>query len=265
MQVSTRAEEPKNRGERPILFRAGVESTESWPCQRWTPPGSRRDRAVPARAARVLLPDDRIGARSRGSGPGDLRAGVAGIRAVRGTVVGANLAVPDRHQRVPDRRGASAPACAANRARAAIAGPLRAGATGPVDVAWLEPVPDRLVIDERADPAEVVGARQSVRLALVAGHAGPPAAPARRLHHVRGAVRAGRRSGRDARRVGRGGEEPASTGPGPAVRGVPVRGRAGRADRRRGPPRSWIAIWPPSSAPTWPRWSACWPTMPYWR
>jgi RNA polymerase sigma-70 factor, ECF subfamily len=39
----------------------------------------------------------------------------------------------------------------------------------PGDVVWLEPVPDRLVVDERGDPAEVVAARQSVRLALVAG------------------------------------------------------------------------------------------------
>jgi RNA polymerase sigma-70 factor, ECF subfamily len=39
----------------------------------------------------------------------------------------------------------------------------------PGDVAWLEPVPDRLVVDERSDPADVVTARQSVRLALVAG------------------------------------------------------------------------------------------------
>ncbi len=37
------------------------------------------------------------------------------------------------------------------------------------EVAWLEPVPDRLVIDERADPADVVTARHRVRLALVAG------------------------------------------------------------------------------------------------
>jgi RNA polymerase sigma-70 factor, ECF subfamily len=34
---------------------------------------------------------------------------------------------------------------------------------------WLEPVPDRLVIDEDGDPAEVVTARHRVRLALVAG------------------------------------------------------------------------------------------------
>jgi RNA polymerase sigma-70 factor, ECF subfamily len=36
------------------------------------------------------------------------------------------------------------------------------------EVPWLEPVPDRLVLDERGDPAEVVSARSSVRLALVA-------------------------------------------------------------------------------------------------
>jgi RNA polymerase sigma-70 factor (ECF subfamily) len=38
----------------------------------------------------------------------------------------------------------------------------------PAGVSWLEPIPDRLVVDERSDPAEVVAARQSVRLALVA-------------------------------------------------------------------------------------------------
>ncbi len=36
-------------------------------------------------------------------------------------------------------------------------------------MAWLEPVPDRLAIDERGDPAEVVAARHRVWLALVAG------------------------------------------------------------------------------------------------
>jgi RNA polymerase sigma-70 factor (ECF subfamily) len=38
----------------------------------------------------------------------------------------------------------------------------------PEGVTWLEPVPDRLIIDERSDPAEVVAARHRVRLALVA-------------------------------------------------------------------------------------------------
>ncbi len=40
--------------------------------------------------------------------------------------------------------------------------------SAPRDVLWLEPVPDRLVVDERGDPAEVVAVRQSVRLALIA-------------------------------------------------------------------------------------------------
>ena len=39
----------------------------------------------------------------------------------------------------------------------------------PGDVPWLEPVPDRLVVDKRGDPAEVMAVRHSVRLALVAG------------------------------------------------------------------------------------------------
>ena len=39
----------------------------------------------------------------------------------------------------------------------------------PADVPWISPVPDHLVVDERADPADVVAARQSVKLALVAG------------------------------------------------------------------------------------------------
>ncbi|MFC8731336.1 sigma-70 family RNA polymerase sigma factor [Luteimicrobium sp. NPDC057192] len=41
-------------------------------------------------------------------------------------------------------------------------------ASPPGEVVWLEPVPDGLVLDERADPAEVVAARHRVRLALVA-------------------------------------------------------------------------------------------------
>jgi RNA polymerase sigma-70 factor (ECF subfamily) len=46
--------------------------------------------------------------------------------------------------------------------------PLALAERAPGDVPWLEPVPDRFVLDERGDPAEVVAARQSVRLALVA-------------------------------------------------------------------------------------------------
>ncbi|MEV7626455.1 RNA polymerase subunit sigma-70 [Actinoplanes sp. NPDC089786] len=42
---------------------------------------------------------------------------------------------------------------------------LRAGGT---DVRWLEPVPDAMVLPDRADPATIVAARATVRLALVA-------------------------------------------------------------------------------------------------
>jgi RNA polymerase sigma-70 factor, ECF subfamily len=50
----------------------------------------------------------------------------------------------------------------------AASDPYAPAAPVPGDVAWLQPIPDGLVLDERADPAEVVAARQSVRLALVA-------------------------------------------------------------------------------------------------
>jgi RNA polymerase sigma-70 factor (ECF subfamily) len=46
--------------------------------------------------------------------------------------------------------------------------PLAPPLPEPPGVRWLEPVPDHLVIDETGDPAEVVTARESVRLALVA-------------------------------------------------------------------------------------------------
>ncbi len=47
--------------------------------------------------------------------------------------------------------------------------PFAPPAMAPGDVSWLEPVPDRLVLDELGDPAELVAMRHSVRLALVAG------------------------------------------------------------------------------------------------
>ena len=47
--------------------------------------------------------------------------------------------------------------------------PLAPPRAAPSSVEWLEPVPDHLVIDERGDPADIVIARQGVRLALVAG------------------------------------------------------------------------------------------------
>ena len=46
--------------------------------------------------------------------------------------------------------------------------PYAPAAPAPGDVDWLEPAPDGLVLDERADPAEVAAVRQTVRLALIA-------------------------------------------------------------------------------------------------
>jgi RNA polymerase sigma-70 factor, ECF subfamily len=46
--------------------------------------------------------------------------------------------------------------------------PHAAAALAPGDIAWLQPISDGLVLDERGDPADVAAARQSVRLALVA-------------------------------------------------------------------------------------------------
>jgi RNA polymerase sigma-70 factor, ECF subfamily len=46
--------------------------------------------------------------------------------------------------------------------------PMAPSRPEPAGVRWLEPAPDHLVIDETGDPADVVAARESVRLALVA-------------------------------------------------------------------------------------------------
>src|ERR1700733_11180252 len=63
-------------------------------------------RAVPPRAAGVLLPHARLGSRRRGPGPGHLPEGVAGAGAVRrDSQLAAHLALPDRDERLPDRLG----------------------------------------------------------------------------------------------------------------------------------------------------------------
>src|SRR5215469_14976983 len=72
-------------------------------------------RAVPAGTARALLPHARLDPRRGGPGPGDVPAGLAVLRRVRGTVLGPYLAVPDSHQPVPDRAGRAQPTDAAVR------------------------------------------------------------------------------------------------------------------------------------------------------
>ena len=71
------------------------------------------------------------------------------------------------------------------------------------DQLWIEPMPDGRVVPD-GDPAEIVGARESVRLAFVAALQQLPAAPARRAHPLRGAAlegHGGRRAARDECRV----------------------------------------------------------------
>ena len=63
----------------------------------------RADRAAPPRAAGALLPDARVVPGRRGRPAGDAAGRLAGPRRVRGARVAAHLALPDRHQPLPQR------------------------------------------------------------------------------------------------------------------------------------------------------------------
>ena len=78
----------------------------------------RARRALPRRAARALLPHARLGARRRGRAAGRAAARLARAGALRGPQLAALLALPDRHQHVPDGDRAAAQARAAARLRA---------------------------------------------------------------------------------------------------------------------------------------------------
>ena len=80
-------------------------------------------------------------------------------------IVGAHLAVPDRHQHLPDRAG--------GRQRRPLPTGLGAPSSDPTgeiveraEVPWLEPLPDPH--DDATDPATIAGSHESVRLAFVA-------------------------------------------------------------------------------------------------
>src|SRR6185437_5220466 len=97
-----------------------------------TRPGGVRaqHRAVPAGAAGALLPDARLAGRGRRPRPGDLPAGLAVARRVRGPLVAAGVAVPDRDQYLPDRAGTAGPPRAALRPRRAQRRPGRSARGG---------------------------------------------------------------------------------------------------------------------------------------
>jgi RNA polymerase sigma-70 factor (ECF subfamily) len=130
----------------------------------------------------------------------------------------------------------------------------------PDGVAWLEPVPDRLVIDELSDPAEIVTARHSVRLALVAAFQllpprqraalilcetlELPASEAAEILQISVA----------ASRVSCSGPAPASRRPTSAMPTWPSR-------LTKAPAGSSTGTWRRSDGPTRRRSSACWPMM----
>src|SRR6266404_9555258 len=60
----------------------------------------RRPRATPARVDRPLLPDARLAVRGRGRRAGHAAARVALARALRGALLAALVALPDRHERL---------------------------------------------------------------------------------------------------------------------------------------------------------------------
>src|SRR6201999_3853734 len=62
-----------------------------------------------------LLPAARLGPRRRGPGAGDLSAGLAWLRPVRGPVLGAPVAVHHRHPDLPERAADPSPPAAAVR------------------------------------------------------------------------------------------------------------------------------------------------------
>ena len=84
-------------------------------------------RAVPARTPRALLPDAGIGPGRRGRAAGDAAGRVAGPRGVRGAGLAAHVAVPHRHQPLPQRPAAAGGARRSVRRRRRAAGADPAG------------------------------------------------------------------------------------------------------------------------------------------
>src|SRR3954465_10314267 len=98
--------------------------------------------------------------------------------------------------------------------------------------AWVEPVLDRQVIAEDADPAERAVARESIRLGFGPRAPAPAAAAARRPDPARGAAVEGRRGRRAARHDGRVGQQRAAAGARDARRQRRDAGAAGAGRRR---------------------------------
>ena len=92
---------------------------------------------------------------------------MAGRRRLRGPVVGALVALPHRHQRVP-RHAAAAASGGPGRWRWARPATADSFDGDPLpEHAWLEPIPDARVLPDDGDPAELAARARPIRLAFV--------------------------------------------------------------------------------------------------
>ena len=199
------------------------------------PSSSRRARAAPRRADRVLLPDARLAVRGRGRRAGDAHPRLAGLRPLRGPRGAALVALPHRDERLPrhaERQGAPRPSDGSRARAGADRGEPQHAPGGDVDRADARRArraggrSGRRRRRARDDPARV---RRRA--------AAPAAAPARRADPLRGAPLAGDRGRGAARHERRLREQRAPAGARDARREQRERRRP-LAAARRGRPRA---------------------------
>ena len=147
----------------------------------------------------ALLPHDRVGPRGRGPRPGDLPARVEGLPRLRGPLVGAHLALPHRHQRLPHQpRGphragrcppVSAPPTARPATRSSSTTRCRGSSRSPTPRSWCRARLDPAGVHRRppAPAGPAAGGADPARRAPLVGQGGRRGA---RDHHRRGQLRA---------------------------------------------------------------------------
>ncbi len=228
-------------------------------------PGRRRrrvrraDGTAPPRAAGALLPDARVGPGRRRRPPGDAARRVAGPRGVRRAGVAADVAVPHRHQSMPQRPSHRQPPTGRSverpRRRAAGADAVRRG--GLARAVPRRPPrrrvrrPTRTGGSLRGDGVDRPGLRDR------SADASPtPARGGRAPRRARVSRQRRRRDARVERRVGQ--QRPQTSPRRPAATHAGGRGSHGGLLRRRGPTtRSSPSSFAPTRPPISTRWSPC--------